>query len=127
MRVGLQTLAFSVFALAMSVSGCKKQEQQEAPPIKPGDKYQLVDPFNDLVACLDGPHRILYVLPEQRENVLKLLHASGNGDRYILEAAMNFYRKEVPIGFQVKEASLNDLIGVSSYFDAIKASLLSHV
>src|SRR5437763_1144894 len=109
-----------IAVIAFASSGCKRQSQ-EAPAVKPGDKYQLVDPFTDLAACLDGFHHILYVLPEQRENVLKQLHASGSGDRYILEAATNIHQKQVPCGFLVKEASLNQLITVSAFFELARA------
>jgi hypothetical protein len=112
----LRILTLSGLAILLSISSCKRPEQESA-PIKPGDKYQLVDPFNDLIACLDGVHSTLYVLPEERANVLKLLHASGSGDRYMLEAASNIHHKTVPIGFVVKEASLNQLINVGAYFD----------
>jgi len=116
MSIRIHAVALCVFAFLISASGCKKEEQP-ATPIAAGDKYQLVDPFKDVIACLDGPHRVLYVLPEQRENVLKLLHAEQSGDKYMMEAAMNIHHKAVPIGFQVVEASLNQLINVGAYFD----------
>ena len=112
------TIALFLVALLSSV-GCKREIQQQ--PIKESDKYQLVDPYNDLIACLDGLHHTLYVLPEQRESVLKQLNASGSGDRYILEAATNIHHKQVPCGFLVKEASLNQLITISGFFDVARA------
>jgi hypothetical protein len=121
----LRIFTFCTAAILIFSIGCKRQEQSPA-PIKPGDKYQLVDPYKDLIACLDGPHHTLYVLPEQRESVLKLLHASGSGDRYILEAATNVHRKAVPCGFVVKEASLNMLLNVSGYFELARTWIPSY-
>ncbi|GEM_PF-2683758 len=119
--MSIRTWFALVFCMVLAGSGCRRQEAQV--PVMPGASYRLVDPYQDLIACLDGPHRTLYVLPEQRENVLTLLHASGSGDRFILEAAMNVYRHEVPIAFRVKEASLDQLISIDRFFDEVKALL----
>jgi hypothetical protein len=125
MTYRFRAFAFCVLVVTISVSGCKK-EDQPATPIAAGNNYQLVDPFTDIIACLDGPHRTLYVLPEQRENVLKLLHAEASGDKYMMEAAMNIHHKAVPIGFQVVSASLNQLINVGAYFEIARAWIPSY-
>ncbi len=128
MSIQVRAFLVSICVVLISVVGCKKEEQSVT-PVASETGETMSGPVNhnaDIVACLDGPSRTLYVLPEQRDTVLKLLHASGTAEMYTMESAVNIHNRMVPIGFQVKPVTLNQLINISAWFDLSRAMIDFH-
>jgi hypothetical protein len=60
------------FTLFLLIQGCGRENVQTT---MTGQDCELVDPLNDLVAFMDPIQHKLFVLPEQKENVLKRMGA----------------------------------------------------
>ncbi len=106
MKMHRYCAAFFASILFLSFSGCiKKAEENTQASVVP------VDPRNDLIAATDPVNHILYVVPEEKDAVLKYLEATpaSGGETYLI-TAVNFMRNRVPFMFRVQPATASQLL-----------------
>src|SRR5579883_799982 len=92
--------------IALLFPSCRKHE-----PVAGMEGGGAISP-SDIVAVLDGRVHTLFVLPEEKDSVLRKWGAhSENGETYSMEA-VNIYRERVPITFSVRPALVSQLLAM---------------